>query len=686
MVTANNSKVSKVRSASDVRGATPQRSFMSQLARDVRGNTLAIMAAAMIPILGFAGSAVDTARLYFVKVRLQQACDAGVLAGRKTMTDTAPGTPLDAKADKQAKAFFKNNFREGLYQTTAPNFTPIKSIDGNTSTVANAVSGTATVMTPMAVMQFFGIQPVQISVTCQARFDVGDADIMFVLDTTGSMSCRPSDSPDCSGSIVPYRRDDGSSGYHARETGNSGSEMSKIEALRQSVVLFDTTMRANADSTAHFRYGFVPYSSSVNIGNDGKIVSSQYLQKNWTYQSRHLSPVNSGGGGTNNSSLPGDYAYGSPSSFTATYLPQYICQEQRYPATGFSKTGPGLNGFTWSTSYYQAARFYNLSWTAANGGTCTGTQQPLRALWRYEPVALNTAPFLTSTVSAPIANPSRLDGVTTFWRGCVEELNTSATASFSVSSLPADLNPDIKPSDPANLWRPLWSDVEWLRNPGTTSQDVQDDSVDEIRPFSKDPNTPHPYSDYSYRTDSYLDQGGSASCGMPAQRLRSMSAAEVRSYVYDNDFQPFGGTYHDVGMIWGTRMMSPDGMFAGDTAAWPNRNAPSRNIVFMTDGEMKPSLTSYGQYGVEYLDNRVDGGSSNWGSDKDRHNARFRIECDVAKTKGFTIYVIALGTDLNSDLTYCASPGRGYYANNPDKLKLAFKSIAEQIAMLRIIK
>ena len=58
-------------------------SILSALRKDVTGNTLAIMAAAMIPIIGFTGSAIDMGRLYVIKVRMQQACDAGVLAGRK---------------------------------------------------------------------------------------------------------------------------------------------------------------------------------------------------------------------------------------------------------------------------------------------------------------------------------------------------------------------------------------------------------------------------------------------------------------------------------------------------------------------------------------------------------------------------------------------------------------------------
>ena len=160
-----------------------------------------------------------------------------------------------------------------------------------------------------------------------------------------------------------------------------------------------------------------------------------------------------------------------------------------------------------------------------------------------------------------------------------------------------------------------------------------------------------------------------------------MSASDVSNYVHDADFKPFGGTYHDVGMIWGNRMLSPDSVFA-DSTAWPGRNDPSRNIVFMTDGNMAPSLTSYGQYGVEYWDRRVTGGS--YGSQTDYHTARFRISCDEAKKKGYTVYVVAVGVAANADLTYCASPGQVFTANSTPQLTAAFKSIAQRIAMLRI--
>ncbi len=169
------------------------RGFLSSLARDVRGNTLAMMAIFLIPLSGFVGSAVDMSRLYVAKARLQQACDAGALAGRKAMTGT--GSTLDDVAVAQANTFFANNFKrdvtatgvKGFMNTTAVTFVPTKTSDSQ-------VAATASAAVPMTVTKMFGISSNTVSVVCQARYDVADTDIMFVLDTTGSMACLPADS------------------------------------------------------------------------------------------------------------------------------------------------------------------------------------------------------------------------------------------------------------------------------------------------------------------------------------------------------------------------------------------------------------------------------------------------------------------------------------------------------------
>ena len=58
---------------------------MSRLLKNEEGNIIAVLAAAVIPVIGLVGGGVDMSRLYLTQSRLQGACDAGALSGRKTM-------------------------------------------------------------------------------------------------------------------------------------------------------------------------------------------------------------------------------------------------------------------------------------------------------------------------------------------------------------------------------------------------------------------------------------------------------------------------------------------------------------------------------------------------------------------------------------------------------------------------
>jgi len=176
---------------------------------------------------------------------------------------------------------------------------------------------------------------------------------------------------------------------------------------------------------------------------------------------------------------------------------------------------------------------------------------------------------------------------------------------------------------------------------------------------------------------------GYYSCGKPVARLQTMTRTDVSNYVNAVDFVALGGTYHDTGMIWGTRMISPTGIFASDTNSWPGRNAPNRYIIFMTDGDMAPNANIYGMYGMEYYDKRVTG-SAGTGQDTNYHNARFLAECAAAKARNIKVFVIGFGQSLTTQLTQCASPGKAYYASDNAALNQAFQDIAKQVALLRI--
>ncbi|MFT4026667.1 MAG: pilus assembly protein TadG-related protein [Novosphingobium sp.] len=656
-------------------GRPAQRSasgLLGALRRDSSGNTLAMMAAFLIPLTALAGSAVDMSRAYLVRVRLQQACDAGVLAGRKLMTVTT-GTTLDdasttpsKPAETQARAFFNNNFPSGWMQTTDVTFTPSRLSDGQ-------VTATATATMPMAIMRMFGFNQTTQNVTCNARLDIGDSDIMFVLDTTGSMACLSSDTSGCSQTIASYTRADGTTGYYATEKTNS-----KIDGLRAAVLTFYDTLAANADSSAHIRYGFVPYTSTVNVGY---LLPQSSLVSSWTYQSRELATDLYGTSTSSYSTTApssyyissgnfnqGDVNYGTASTATTTGVTKANCMLKETRKSGSTSYAVG----TWPTSG-TVTRVLPV-WTSTSSGTCKTYTWTVKPLWRYKPVTLDVSSYKAGNT---VADPTKIDGSTTRWQGCIEERDTTVSSSFSTSSLPPDLDPDTAATSTSTQWRPMWPSVIYYRSSTPTALDSGSSSSS-----SSDTASTTTAANYTNMLMYNNIAKGYVSCGKSAQRLAVMTRAEVSNFVNDPDFVPQGGTYHDTGMIWGTRLISPTGPFADDTAAWPGNNPPNRYIVFMTDGDMAPNSSIYGMYGMEALDKRVTGGATS--NDTSYHNARFLAECEAAKARNITIFVIGFGQTLTTELTQCATPGYAYYASDNAALETAFTNIALQVAKLRL--
>ena len=643
--------------------------FLRRLARHTGGNTLAMMAVAMIPLSALAGSAIDMARLYVVKVRLQQACDAGVLAGRKFMSDSN-ATTLDSKATKQANAFFKNNFRSGWMNIAQPAvFTPSKTSD-------NRVAGTASVIVPMTIMKMFKAADVTLSVSCQARYDIADTDVVFVLDTTGSMACLPADSETTCSSYVnaagntSYSRPSGSStnvtaGY-AGTTGYAVPEKagSRIAALRQAVTDFYDTMDTNKQATTNVRYGFVTYSSSVNAGAAVMAASNSYMvggggsSSTVSYQSRHVT---------------GDYTI-STGTITYSTMSQTNCTTTVTRAPAATST----QAYTYYPNGSSAgtANVTTRKWNSSKGcGTGTDKVGPV---WTYEQWPQNVGSFLTA---ASVQNPASVVTSNSVWLGCLEERTTTAGASvFDNDHLPADLDPDLVPNSDATRWRAMWPDVEYQRNNivnyygylynlGKTTAAITTNGDNETAAPNMNTTT--------------KQQSGNTACGKPVQRVRTMTKSEVAAYVNGVDFVPLGGTYHDTGMIWGTRLLSRSGIFAADNKAWPGRGLPKQVVVFLTDGDMSPSQTSYGMYGMEYWDRRVTDGD--FTNQKDYHNKRFLAECAKAQSMGVDVWTVSIAPDVTNELKACAnSPAQALATTDGTGLSDVFKQIAKQVARLRL--
>jgi Flp pilus assembly protein TadG len=631
------------------KSSRPAGQFLQSLARDRGGNTLVMMAAFLVPLTVLAGSALDISRQFLVKSRLQQACDAGALAGRKFMTATS-GTALDSNAATQATNFFNSNFRSGWMGASNVTFTPVRTTDAE-------VQATATATVPMTITRVFSSANAALSVNCTARFDIGDTDIMFVLDTTGSMADATSG---CSSSgTSSYTRPDGTTGYKRNEC--TGTYPSKISGLRSAVLTFYDTLTAHSSAQTHIRYGFVTYTSTVNAGY---LLPSNYIVDSWTYQTRKLGAASSPISGD---PVTSDVTNGSSTNSTSSPGSSAACTALggRTPTTGYNTDG--------------SATFKTTSWNSTTS-VCTVTSQPVKPNWTYGAFAYDTSQFkLGNTVT----DPSKITAATSKWQGCLEERDTTASSTFNQSSLPYDLDPDLVPTNNATKWRPMWPDVIYFRDSDQTTGNTINNSGSSSSVYG-DTSTTSTTGQYTNMISNNNMSSGYVSCGKPAQRLATMTRTQVSNYVNATDFVAQGGTYHDTGMIWGTRLLSPTGIFAADTTAWPGRTTPARYIIFMTDGNMAPNEDIYGMYGMEYYDKRVTGGTTS--NMTTNHNARFLASCTAAKYRGIQIYVVGFGQTLTTELTNCASPGNAFYASDNATLTSAFSQIALNVAALRLTR
>ncbi len=214
-------------------------SFFGRLLRDNSANALAIFAAALVPMVLMVGSGLDLGITYMARAKLQNACDAGVLAGRQAMQGTAWTSAVETEADK----FFNFNFPEGTHGAVDLTHAFIQNSDDRAELL-----GTASARIPTSLMYLFGFADLPIAVECNAKRDLGHNDVMLVLDVTGSMNDAPS-------------------------TGGS----KKIVRLRSGTLgLYRALDDDGGDSVT--RFGIMPYSWTVNVGRslvDNDILDSQ---------------------------------------------------------------------------------------------------------------------------------------------------------------------------------------------------------------------------------------------------------------------------------------------------------------------------------------------------------------------------------------------------------------------------
>ena len=609
--------------------------FLARLRQDVRGNTLAIGAAALIPLAGMVGGGLDISRMYITKTRMQHGCDAGALAGRRSMGAGSWG----AEDEDVANRFFDANYMNGSYGSSALT----RKFEQN----AGRVTGNVSVVLPMTLMRILGRGNETISVTCEAQLQLPNTDVMFVLDTTGSMNCVAGDTSCTNNGGVPAAN-------------------SKIDGLKSAVKCFyetlaqldtgdascDGTPSGGTSSAVQVRFGFMPYSSNVNVGY---LLPTSYFANNWNYQSRTRNGSNSAWSDwSDKAEYNQQAANGNCNAPANTSVKQYRLNSRT--------TSRGVTYCLYDTRFY-------------------GPE------WQYKQVsvgvsALKNGSEWRNSFTLPLNNDGSAKSIT--WEGCIEERPTVKQSSYS--PIPAnahDLNIDLKPtSGNANsLWGPALNELIWYRA-------IRTDVGEATRTDSTSANN-------YYNSVSYA-------CPTQAKKLQEWSSASDFSDYVDS-LVATGNTYHDIGMLWGARFMSPTGIFDTENAVANNGGAIQRHMIFMTDGDATSNPCDYNAYGVPFYDRRQtdDVGAADDCFTKrqalvDQINARLTALCEAVRGRGITLWVLSYGGGVNSAtenrLEACASPpdssAKTHYftADDPPALQKAFATIANNISQLRLKK
>lgn len=301
---------------------------------------------------------------------------------------------------------------------------------------------------------------------------------------------------------------------------------------------------------------------------------------------------------------------------------------------------------------YDVNKNYLIGGSNSSDAYAYQSRAKVQGTWVRQQVTYPVYNYVQTVKSGTVRVPASDTVAYTRWAGCVQEPDTHALNNINYNSaskkiLPAeirDLDIDLVPDSNATRWRPYWPETTYFDWYGTL---------------------------YKSQT----------SCPQKARLLRPYTANEFSTYL--NSLIADGGTYHDIGMLWGARVSSPEGIFADNVNEAPtNDGFVSRHLIFMTDGDLDIGGAYHSAYGLEWYDRLIGYGDEAVASAN--HIKRFQALCAAVRGKGIRVWVIAFATTLTPEMTECASDDSAFTSTNASSLNETFIQIAQSVADLRI--
>ncbi|UDF02683.1 TadE/TadG family type IV pilus assembly protein [Asticcacaulis sp. AND118] len=143
-----------------------------------RGNTAVVFGLAAFGLVAAVGGSIDLGRMITARSSLQDAADAAVLRAATMSSGTT-----DAAQKTAAHLAFNGNLATDLKdKITSKDL--LRVVEGSNT----SLTYTATAKLPTLLLQIVGIQYFDLSVESEAKAQMRKSEIVFVLDSTGSMS------------------------------------------------------------------------------------------------------------------------------------------------------------------------------------------------------------------------------------------------------------------------------------------------------------------------------------------------------------------------------------------------------------------------------------------------------------------------------------------------------------------
>ncbi len=402
-------------------------------------------------------------------------------------------------------------------------------------------------------MGIFGNREMDIAVKCEARINYSDTDIMFVLDTTGSMNeINPGDTVSAHHRAARLVQDfhDADRGKQSRPARACAMASCPMRSTSTSATCSRTigwsmngpTSRAPASRSGPEPYQQVDWTNWVNIS--GSISDAAVSSYPATYHAGdHDHDRNRRKRGHDHD--PAWYSCDtSPPSNTGSHVDTLLSE------TNEPYAGPPAG--TKNTKHYRRVSNGTDYWNSLSGTTCTSWAAPTA------PTPTNSTgssilrcgtgkPGVTSR--SPAMSPTGAAKPRAAWKSATPtksirwtKRSISPARSISISI------PVPTAGNPATQWRPMYPDIIWARALMNGNAEQLAASIPTIptvtistRPISRARRLPH-------------------SCA----NLAEMTTGEVNTYL--SSLVVGGQTYHDIGMIWGGRLISPTGLFATENA------------------------------------------------------------------------------------------------------------------------